>query len=247
MFSACACVRARVRLCARTTDAAVCCLGQAVFGLGRAAPWGEGSVWDGLWGPSLPLPLRGGDADCARGAGRQALQPRPAASQLLPLISPSLQNKHPGAQTTHPAKAQMELQSESISQVTKATDPRIQPYLSMVGPPTCQAPPLPFTAPPLSQAPPLPSMARPSCPRPHPLPLQLGGGALGIFPKSGGSGWECSRAGFEFAFRHAWLGGSWGKTCKAGSQALFSRKGRWLDLPEEGLRGSRLRLAREGE
>lgn len=42
-------------------------------------------------------------------------------SQFLSLLSPSLQNKHPRAQTAHPAKAQMEPKLELISPVAKAT------------------------------------------------------------------------------------------------------------------------------
>lgn len=51
-------------------------------------------------------------------APQQPLGPQPPSFSRF---SPSLQNKHPPAQTAHPAKAQMEPKLELISPVAKAT------------------------------------------------------------------------------------------------------------------------------
>lgn len=77
--------------------------------------------WGCLWGPSLPFLWLVGMlcenlGECHSPPGALGT----TASQLLSL-SPSLQNKHPPAQTTHPAKAQMEPKLELISPVAKAT------------------------------------------------------------------------------------------------------------------------------
>ena len=75
----------------------------------------------------------------------------------LPLPSfPFLQNKHPRAQTTHPAKAQMELELELINPVARATRTGQDLAFSLSPPSTTRphpcltAPPIPGPGPTLS-------------------------------------------------------------------------------------------------
>ena len=97
-----------------------------------------------------------------RGGVSASLAPEITASPAPPASLPFLQNKHPRAQTTHPAKAQMEPDLELINPVAWATG--IQSSLSSP-PPACQAPPLPARPRPfLSWPPPLKALAPPSPP-----------------------------------------------------------------------------------
>lgn len=82
--------------------------------------------------------------------------PRDHSLPAPPTSLPFLQNKHPRAQTTHPAKAQMEPELELISSVAKVTG--IQSSLSGLPLPPRPRPWL--------------SRPRPSRPWPHPLPQQ---------------------------------------------------------------------------
>lgn len=78
--------------------------------------------WGCLWGPN-PLCLWVVGMLCVN-LGECHSPPLTlgiTAFQFLSLLSPSLQNKHPQAQTAHPAKAQMEPKLELISPVAKAT------------------------------------------------------------------------------------------------------------------------------
>lgn len=87
----------------------------------------------------------------------QLLGPQPPSSSAS---FPFLQNKHPRAQTAHPAKAQMEPELELISPVARATRTWTE------DPAFCLSPPPP--------ARPHPCLSRPRPPRPwlHPLHLQ---------------------------------------------------------------------------
>lgn len=118
LSSGCACVSARVRSHGGilAADYRRRCLGWIV----EYSPGKEG--WGCLWGPSPPsLWVLG--VLCVN-LGECHSPPSTlgtTASQFLLILSPSLQNKHPRAQTTHPAKAQMEPKLELISPVAKAT------------------------------------------------------------------------------------------------------------------------------
>lgn len=103
--------------------------------------------------------LSGGNATC-EGGGCQPLAsplgPQPPSSSASLSF---LQNKHPRAQTSHPAKAQMEPELELISPVARATRTWTE------DPAFCLSPPPP--------ARPRPCLSWPRPPRPWPHPLHL--------------------------------------------------------------------------
>ena len=154
------CVHVCVHVCAYSKH---CCL-----------PFEPGSVWARMsaasLGGGLRLSLEAGT--CLFLLGVEMLyvsvvgvsaptSPRDHSLPAPPTSLPFLQNKHPRAQTTHPAKAQMEPELELISSVAKVTG--IQSSLSGL-----PLPPRPRPC--LSWPHPSRPWPHPSRPWPHPLP-----------------------------------------------------------------------------
>lgn len=153
--------------------------------------------WGCLWGPS-PLYLWVVGMLCVN-LGVTAPPPTlgTTASQFLSLLSPSLQNKHPRAQTAHPTKAQMEPKLELISPVAKATgswtgiqsSPWAHP--SLLKPFSCFHPLWPWL---------------------WSLPLQQLDWPRAFLRSHGGSGEGVCEQAWTSLLDHSWLGGPLGKS-----------------------------------
>lgn len=139
----------------------------------------------------------GWGAACEEGGAGPSPAPLDHGLPAPPPSSPFLQNKHPRAQTAHPAKAQMEPELELISPVARATRTGPRSSLFSRPAPTSQAPPLPLMAPPTK------AMAPPSP------------------PAAAGGFWK-ERRRMSGSWVPAPNSATWARPCTAGSHILFS-------------------------